>query len=638
MFTLRVPPVGTAHSATCTDESCRSKQTADDVVADVVKATNRTQRQVTGYTTDYQNKKHKFVKKELAKCKEGHNALLREVNGKKPKKSNDYHSWRHITRLLTNLHGRATVRKAAECAHLVVYSKPNDPTAAEMMRSVAHAVLDVRQFERECFSSCTPARVVIGETKDAHGRVMKPKLQNYVARAYGHRVMQPPLDEQCPYSFVYGFQIEEVAWPRTLAADDKERAGNELTRRHHCRLTPAGRVKLDEGDKELQPGVDYTLFGDSGVCFGQRWWALQESSPLRHVVVIIRRHRPRVPVFRNGYPLQRDVSYEQQAKQLSMLFRSWVSFVPYAGYVHSLSPVMYPLKAKLADLSGKYAPEWQKYITNGVPTMWLQHMITNFRDVFGARTGEDLEEAVQESDDGAARLDLGHGAFFDLIGTSESRMREQHSIPKQRKHKVHRLSVKPFVPTEAWRRIFAKMGTRSSTARTRPNRTQTGQATATQPASVGARCVRGNTHVDVASTVAAWLKEFDAAITEADIGKQVVATGKGGTIKVGAEMRTVQWEGRQKVKCKGSIISVQAEIGGAIEVMQVTGETATFLNPRDAQAVDEQRRVLELLGKQIVEEAKALDEGRCADCEPLLLFVTGAAGTGQNIICETISL
>ena len=134
------------------------------------------------------------------------------------------------------------------------------------------------------------------------------------------------------------------------------------------------------------------------------------------------------------------------------------------------------------------------------------------------------------------------------------------------------------------------------------------------------------------------MKEFDAAITEADIGKQVVATGKGGTIKVGAEMRTVQWEGRHKVKCKGSIISVQAEIGGAIEVMQVTGETATFLNPRDAQAVDEQRHVLELLGKQIVDEAKALDEGRCADCEPLLLFVTGAAGTGQNIICETISL
>ena len=90
-----------------------------------------------GYAADYQCKRSAQSFNEVKEAKRGHHAMADKIADMRL----SYIGHRHVTRILSDYYGRGIVRSNQESTNLRAYSRKNDVTAAECIKTNKNALL-----------------------------------------------------------------------------------------------------------------------------------------------------------------------------------------------------------------------------------------------------------------------------------------------------------------------------------------------------------------------------------------------------------------------------------------------------------------------------------------------------------------
>lgn len=124
----RLPLIPETHSKElCDIDDCLRMHNRESVM----NALEQSQRDCIGYITDYITKRQPIATNEVDRFIRGHRELMAKLRGGALSTA----AIRHTQRLLSDVLGRGTVRKAVECTNLMVCRKKHDVTAAESIKS-----------------------------------------------------------------------------------------------------------------------------------------------------------------------------------------------------------------------------------------------------------------------------------------------------------------------------------------------------------------------------------------------------------------------------------------------------------------------------------------------------------------------
>ena len=108
----RLPLMPQTHSTRCELEGCLEMHS----VSDIMKVLEQSMRDQIGYISDYVTKKQPVAISEVDRFIRGHRELQKQLHGFALSTA----AIRHTQRLLSDVLGRGTARKAVECTNLIV--------------------------------------------------------------------------------------------------------------------------------------------------------------------------------------------------------------------------------------------------------------------------------------------------------------------------------------------------------------------------------------------------------------------------------------------------------------------------------------------------------------------------------------
>jgi hypothetical protein len=244
----------------------------------VIRALEQSMRDQIGYITDYVTKRQPVATSEVDAFIRGHRKLQEQLHGK----ALSVAAVRHTQRLLSDVLGRGTIRKAVECTNLVVCRKKHDVTAAESLKShllVAFPCGDYMRFQKQnCGVGVLDDDEYDGMEIDFRNPVAKSLLSKVkVPGQYGHRGSDVDVAHLAPYEFHAHWSVERVSYPsdsRGYSPNCVAINGVELhdcsLQKYHAMLTKDGAIKL-RGKQVLEAGVDYIVRAESGFTRDRRW-------------------------------------------------------------------------------------------------------------------------------------------------------------------------------------------------------------------------------------------------------------------------------------------------------------------------------------------------------------------------------
>lgn len=378
--TYRLPIMKETHSKLCKLEGCLSVD-----FTEVVRAQEQSQRDQIGYITDYISKRQPVSIKEIDRFVQGHRQLQQDL--KHDKASLKTMAVRHTQRLLSDLYGRATTRKAVEVTNLLVCRKVHDVTAAESIKShllVPFPCSDYMRLQKVvCAGDMGESHYQGYEINNRHsdGSVYVPRGDQ--AELYGYRGAHTELASLSAYEFHELWETQRTHYsgcpprgkPTGFVDGIKVHMSNDMI--HSALLTESGLDKLRTGWKaaDLQAGDDYVVRSDSGVMRGRDWLAYPKESPFRHSHIMVRRKSPAIPRF-DGRVLAPSGSANQHAKHLSVYFRPWSMI---SGISNS------PLLSEISFDEQSWLKSWNKHLTDGVNSYHIKQVIQNFLSTFHSR-------------------------------------------------------------------------------------------------------------------------------------------------------------------------------------------------------------------------------------------------------------
>lgn len=244
----------------------------------VIRTLEQSMRDQIGYITDYVTKRQPVATSEVDAFIRGHRKLQEQLHGK----ALSVAAVRHTQRLLSDVLGRGTIRKAVECTNLVVCRKKHDVTAAESLKShllVPFPCGDYMRFQSQnCGVEVLNDDEYDGMEIDRRNPVAKSLLSKVkVPGQYGHRGGDVDVAYLTPYEFHTQWAVERVSYP----SDSRGYSAKCVTigdvvvhecslQKYHAMLTKAGATKLG-GKQALEAGVDYIVRAESGVTRDRRY-------------------------------------------------------------------------------------------------------------------------------------------------------------------------------------------------------------------------------------------------------------------------------------------------------------------------------------------------------------------------------
>jgi hypothetical protein len=256
----RLPLMPETHSKEmCDIEGCIETQSQ----ADIMFALEQSQRDQIGYITDYVTKRQPIAINEIDRFVRGHRQLLQQLHGASLTKS----AVRHTQRLLSDVLGRGTVRKAVECTNLLVCRKKHDVTAAESVKSHLLVAFPCGDYMSCQVSICNNQHEKDGyegmevDARDPENKVYVSKVK--VPMQYGHRGSDPELLHLTPHEFHSLWSVERAMYPMKPARDNENI--------YHAKLTPQGELKVKQNSSRnqkdssvLEAGTDYIIRSNHG--------------------------------------------------------------------------------------------------------------------------------------------------------------------------------------------------------------------------------------------------------------------------------------------------------------------------------------------------------------------------------------
>ena len=372
----RVPLTADSHSKQC----CELCLQEDDELT-MVQSFQFGQDAQAGYACDYCSKRQPMAFNEIKECCKGHQDLNEKLQGE----ARNYVGKRHATRLMSDAYGKGIVRGQCECTHLRAYSKTSDVLHAETFRTSQTESFHGREYfdivERLNDKKVIGSKAVFAEVDGRNPRRRKVTIRD-VATLYGQRPRHPDVWYLSPYEFVMYWSPELASVPLSL--------GDENNPEHHVKLSDSGVQKLIEKCIELLPGKDYHV--KEG---GTNWIAFPDSpaaSSFRHTWILVRRSRPRTPIF-IGSPIPRHSHGEQQraAAIVMSYFHPWTlrladeeEHVRFAGHLRTPEQT--------------WQDALQTWLNGSILCLESKQFIGNFLAVHRMRPGDE-EEDMCNSDD-----------------------------------------------------------------------------------------------------------------------------------------------------------------------------------------------------------------------------------------------
>ena len=213
-----------------------------------------------------------------------------------------------MTRILSDYYGRGIVRSNQESTNLRAYSRTDEVTAAEAIKTNKNVIMPAAGALKlvERMNGCTGAGCLNEAQKtrmefdDRDKRNIRIVSKN-AAYLYAFRPMQDTRFPELPYLSLYEFfrywRIELAAY----VVSDKE-IGNEENACYQARLTVAGCEKVaarkypNGKHSAFEGGKDY-LINEEG---GESWVPFPDIPVLariRQTWILVRNERPKVPSF-----------------------------------------------------------------------------------------------------------------------------------------------------------------------------------------------------------------------------------------------------------------------------------------------------------------------------------------------------
>ena len=123
----RFPIIKELHDSTLCSDSCWENTDETEMIL----AAQTQQNAQAGYAADYQCERSAQSFNEVKEAKKGHHAMAEKIADMRL----SYIGHRHVTRILSDYYGRGVVRSNQESTNLRAYSRSNDVTDAECIKT-----------------------------------------------------------------------------------------------------------------------------------------------------------------------------------------------------------------------------------------------------------------------------------------------------------------------------------------------------------------------------------------------------------------------------------------------------------------------------------------------------------------------
>ena len=184
---------------------------------------------------------------ECKECAKGHSTLRQRLAGD----GINYTGKRHASRLMSDAYGKGIVRGQAENTNLRAYSKVNDVTHAETIKTSQCVSFYGKEYVEvvERLNDKKPAlgQAVFAEIDHRNPSKRKVTIRD-VSVLYGQRPKHADVWHLSPYEFVMYWEPTLAKYPLSLLENDLDVC--------HARLTPTGRRKVQVRSTDLKPGDD----------------------------------------------------------------------------------------------------------------------------------------------------------------------------------------------------------------------------------------------------------------------------------------------------------------------------------------------------------------------------------------------
>ncbi|CAE7035443.1 esrp2 [Symbiodinium sp. CCMP2592] len=206
-----LPVIKETHESTCSCRSCCG--TSDLRLA--ARESARLQAVVSGYFGGYLQKTQKLGKRDMQACVQKMNDL-HEANAARSLAKGA----RLVTgRMITDLEMAGTLRGAVESVHLAICANPEDPLAAECVRTFQTTVVDVRSWMQRLdgIMAGREVRVRTHLPQTGRSRSVNPPWMDL----YGWRPMQWGLAGLTAYEFLQLWTCTRLTAPRSTSGSGK---------------------------------------------------------------------------------------------------------------------------------------------------------------------------------------------------------------------------------------------------------------------------------------------------------------------------------------------------------------------------------------------------------------------------------
>ena len=383
----RLPLMPQTHSTRCELEGCLEIHS----VSDIMKVLEQSMRDQIGYISDYVTKKQPVATSEVDRFIRGHRELQKQLHGSALSTA----AIRHTQRLLSDVLGRGTARKAVECTNLIVCRRKHDVTAAESLKS--HLLVPfpcgdyMRCQERICGAQAEAGAEYDGMEVDARNTAAKALVSKVkVPMQYGWRGGDPDVKHLSAHEFHSQWSVERVIYPTncrsckqgSIVTVTGTQAFENSEQFYHALLTPSGEHKL-KAKAALDAGVDYVVRSDCGVTRNRRWLAFPHGSPYRDDWVMVRRPSPAIPRF-DGRVMPIGGSVEDYSRHMLVYLRPWTLCEQHASE-HC------PLLSDVCAKGSTWEHAWRLYLDGNILSAHCQAIILNFQEVFSTRQVHDTD-------------------------------------------------------------------------------------------------------------------------------------------------------------------------------------------------------------------------------------------------------
>ena len=395
----RFPLTTATHHKSCT-HNCTELETKKHTV----RAAQRSQNAQAGYAADYQCKRCARSFNEIKEFMKGHRSIAEQIKDER----SGYVGFRHARRILSDYYGKSVVRSQQESANLRLYSKAEDVTAAETIKTSAVATMPGRQLLQLYEQHTGDDEDVDIQSVQQESQVIKTKIfrerhcsikSKNIPYIYAYRPAEGSEQGRLVwnlsiYEFVMYWRLQEPRYVKKV--EDLNHEDNpEL---FHATLTVSGVAKLPRSVEgvmpELRPGVDYVV-KDSGT---ESWMPLPKIPQLemvRHRWVLMRNSRPITPTFRGcPMPSQGVAHGSAQARNAKLILAYFAPFTLRADMQTKNVPYLPHMRGP----DQTWMEVLETWLEGRVATEESAKYVNNFINVTQIRPDDDGEEQKHDED------------------------------------------------------------------------------------------------------------------------------------------------------------------------------------------------------------------------------------------------